>query len=156
MELARLGAALLLETIPDWLAGKIIPAVQDETLATFSTMIKKEDGRIDWSLTSGEIERMVRAFQSWPGTYTFWQGARNQIRLEIERADSGDDGADSGKRIADSPHAIGYVMRRGNELAVQTQDGILLITHLKPAGGKSMSAADFLRGHPDVIGTILS
>ena len=69
-ELAKLGAELLLETLSRWLSGKIVPMPQDELHTTFTKMIKKEDGLIDWSKSPEHIERMVRAYNPWPGTYT--------------------------------------------------------------------------------------
>ena len=67
--LANLGAKLLVETIPDWIKGDIIPRTQDELKATFTKIIKKEDGLIDWSKSSEYIEKLVRAYDPWPGTY---------------------------------------------------------------------------------------
>ena len=72
-ELAKLGAKLLLKTIPEWIAGKIKPKTQDETKATYTKIIKKEDGRIDWKKPAEYIERQVRALNPWPGTYTFYK-----------------------------------------------------------------------------------
>src|SRR3989344_3894723 len=60
--LAKLGAELLIETIPKWLNGEIIPHPQDDSQATFTKLIKKEDGKIDWTKRAEKIERTVRAF----------------------------------------------------------------------------------------------
>src|SRR6185295_7191226 len=69
-ELAELGAALLLETLPDWLAGNIAPETQDNSLASLAPRLKKEAGALNWAQTAFEIERQVRAFDPWPGTFT--------------------------------------------------------------------------------------
>ncbi len=69
-DLAQLGANLLVETLHKWLDKKISPIPQDESKATFTKMIKKENGLIDWSYSPEYIEKMVRAYNPWPGTYT--------------------------------------------------------------------------------------
>ncbi len=68
--LSALGADLLVPTLRDYVAGKIKPQAQDETQASYVKIIKKEDGRIDWTKPATEIERMIRAYNPWPGTYT--------------------------------------------------------------------------------------
>jgi len=82
-QLADLGAKLLSKTIPDWITGKIKPQAQDESKATYTKIIKKEDGRIDWKNTPEYIERQVLALNPWPGTYTLYKGKILKI-LKIE------------------------------------------------------------------------
>ncbi len=83
-ELARLGAQLLVETLPKYLEGKISPTPQDDARATGTKLIKKEDGYIDWSRPPAEIERMVRAYNPWPGAYT---KLKNGKILKIKKAE---------------------------------------------------------------------
>ena len=78
-ELANLGAKLLIGTIPKWIQGKIKPKPQDHSKATYTKILKKEDGKIDWTKKPEEIERQIRAFNPWPGTYTIY----NKKRLKI-------------------------------------------------------------------------
>ncbi len=78
-KLANLGANLLIETIPKWIQGKIKPKPQNELEATYTKIIKKQDGKIDWQKSAQEIERQIRAFNPWPGTYTIY----NKKRLKI-------------------------------------------------------------------------
>ena len=68
-----------METIPKWIDGKIKPEPQDESKATYTKILKKEDGRIDWQKTPEEIERQIRALNPWPGTYTVYNGKRLKI-----------------------------------------------------------------------------
>lgn len=68
-ELAKLGAKVLVEVLPKWINKEIIPKVQDESRATYTKLLKKEDGFIDWSKPTDYIERMVQAYNPWPGTY---------------------------------------------------------------------------------------
>jgi methionyl-tRNA formyltransferase len=82
-DLARLGADLLIETIPKYINKEIKAKEQDHTKATFTKIIKKEDGQADWSKTPQEIERQIRAFSPWPSTFTFVKKDAKQIRVKV-------------------------------------------------------------------------
>lgn len=82
-KLAELGAKLLVETIPKWVKGEIKTKPQDESKAFYTKILKREDGKIDWSKPAQEIERQIRAFYPWPGSFTFWKNKRIKI-LEAE------------------------------------------------------------------------
>lgn len=147
-QLSELGAELLLEVIPNWLNGTITPVPQDESRATYSTILKKENGRIDWSQSADAIERMVRAFIPWPGAYAFWKKNDNQVRLVIEDAEA---------RVMSEQRGggAGTVVEQYDGFGVVTGKDVLVVKRLKPAGGTSMPAEDFLRGHPTIIGSVL-
>jgi len=100
-DLAKLGAELLIKTIPRWIKGEIKPRPQDHKRATYTKLLTKKDGFVDWkkvvfAIQKGgkpalEIERMIRAFSPWPGTWTRVpvKGIRNQEsvkRLKILKA----------------------------------------------------------------------
>jgi len=70
------GAKLMLEALPLYLSNQIEPIEQDDSLATFTKRIKKEDGEINWDKPVEEIERMVRAYNPWPRAYTFLNDKR--------------------------------------------------------------------------------
>ncbi|MBI2450688.1 MAG: methionyl-tRNA formyltransferase [Candidatus Nealsonbacteria bacterium] len=83
--LAILGAEVLIDTIPDWLAGRIKARLQDGKKATYTKILIREAGLIDWQKSPQEIERQIRAFNPWPGTYAMHKGKRIKIlqaRLE--------------------------------------------------------------------------
>ncbi len=77
--LAKLGATLLKEAIPQWIEGKIVPQLQDETKANYTRIINKEEGKMSWNFTALELWRRVRAYDPWPGCYTSWLGKRLKI-----------------------------------------------------------------------------
>jgi methionyl-tRNA formyltransferase len=133
-KLSRLGGELLLETLPGYLAGEILPQPQPEEGVTYFGMIKKEDGLLDFNLPALELERKVRAFSPWPGAFMLW----NAGPLKIQRAHVSAGPAEAGKR--------GIV---GNLPAVGTANGWLVFDELQPAGKKSMPGKAFLAGARD-------
>ncbi|MEO0563720.1 MAG: methionyl-tRNA formyltransferase, partial [Chloroflexota bacterium] len=78
-KLSALGADLLAATLPGYLNGTVEPLPQDNETATIAPQIKKTDGEIDWTWSAEQIERLVRAYTPWPGTYTFWGDKRLKI-----------------------------------------------------------------------------
>ena len=72
--LFQMGAELLLEVLPGWQRGDIRPREQDESRATLTRRLSRDDGRIDWSRPAAEIARRVRAYDPWPGSFTYWRG----------------------------------------------------------------------------------
>ncbi|MEO8456311.1 MAG: methionyl-tRNA formyltransferase [Chloroflexota bacterium] len=141
--LAEVGADLLAETLPRWLAGEIEPQPQDGSQSTVTRLIKKEDGAIDWSLSAEEIARRVRAYNPWPGASTILNGETLHIWRAVSVA--GSSGEPPGTIVV-PPEAIDPA------LSVQAGDGLLEVHDLQRAGRKSLSATDFLRGMPRVIG----
>ncbi len=145
-KLARLRAELFIEVVPKWLAGEITPVPQDDAKATYSKILKKDDGRIDWKKPAEYIERMVRAFSPWPGTWTLWPSDQKIYRIRIETASAVEDETHQG-----SP---GHVWRKEPRyFLVKTGKGSLAVTKLTPEGKKPLSAPVFIHGYPNVIGT---
>src|SRR5271168_5246745 len=89
--LAQLGAELLVETIPDYVTGKISPKPQPAEGASYAAKIKKEDGKIDWNEPAEKILNRLRAFTPWPGAFTFLAGEPKASRpagLKIWKAET--------------------------------------------------------------------
>ncbi len=142
--LAELGAQLLIETLPRWLAGELTPQPQDSAQATYAPMIRKEDGLIDWTDPAVAIERAVRAFDPWPGAYTFWQGRRLRIaRAEALPAWCG-------------PQEPGTVVGLGaGAAAVVTGEGALRLVDVQLEGKRCTDCCSFVCGQPGLIGSVL-
>ena len=146
--LSRAGARLILKTIPRWLEGSIKPAMQDDTAATYTRLLTKEDGRIFWDKTADAIERRVRAYMGRPGSFFIWRRNAESLRCRIEAAH------------VEKGHAeekpIGLVWQAaGAALAVQTMDGSLAIDRICLEGKSLVSGEEFVRGYPDIIGAML-
>lgn len=136
-KLALLGAELLIETLPGYLSGTIQPQPQDETQVTYAPQVNKEDGHIDWTQPASVIERLVRAFTPWPGTFTYWYGRQ----LKIHSGTTGAGRAQPGRVITHEGH-----------IAIGTGDGFYYPAEVQPEGKKRMSIADFVNGHQQFVG----
>jgi methionyl-tRNA formyltransferase len=133
--LAQIGAELLVQTIPDYIAGNIAPRAQQADLASFAPKIKKDDGLIDWRLPARAIWNRVRAFTPWPGAFTHSPGPPQL--LKIWRAEIAAESGAPGEIL--SANKSGIVIACG-------QDALRVGT-LQREGGRRMSAQEFLAGH---------
>lgn len=141
--LAEIGARLLIETLPGYLAGLIQPLPQDETRATKCGLLKKEDGRIDWQRSAVDIERHVRAMSPWPSAFTRWEGRL----LRVLRAAA---------RAVDAPQSAlppGAVFMAGKAVYVRCGDGAVELIEAQPEGKRPMSGEEFARGQRDLPGS---
>jgi methionyl-tRNA formyltransferase len=139
--LSMLGGELLIDTLPAYLRGDITPQPQDDSLATFAPRIDKNEGHINWSHSAAEIERTVRAFTPWPGTFTYWNGKLLKII----------NGGDAPGQVAP-----GQVVKRGELIAIGTGDGLFYPSRVQLEGKKVMIMDDFMRGYPAFVGATLT
>ena len=139
--LFELGADLLVDTLPGWASGSVQASPQDESQATFTTLVKKEDGEIDWTDDAEWLARKVRAYEPWPGTFTRWDGKLLKI-LDAKCAEG-----------ATSPgHVVGL---DDGGIGIGTGDGLLVVNKLQNEGRRPSNAQDFVRGYPDFVGAEL-
>src|SRR5438094_958217 len=85
--LAMIGAALLVKTVPDYVAGKIVPRKQPQTGASYARKMTKEDGRLDWTRPARSLWNRVRALVPWPGAYTFLSAEPKPPLLKVWQAE---------------------------------------------------------------------
>jgi len=130
--LAEMGAKLLIETLPGYLAGEIQPKEQDHSAFTYAPMMKKEDGVLDFSQPAEYLERKVRAYQPWPGAFFLWQNQPMKVIRAAALKENTLPAAQTG--IVDRLPAVG------------TEDGTLLLMEVQPAGKKAMPGKVFLQG----------
>jgi len=136
--LARLGADLLVETIPDYAAGKISPRPQPKEGATYAAKIKKEDGRIDWSGPAEKILNRLRAFTPWPGAFTFLKTEVKPRLLKIWKAEIAEKSGNAGEILSADKNGI----------VVACGKNALRILELQREGGRRLTAEQFLAGFP--------
>lgn len=130
-KLSTLGADLLLETLPGYLSGKLTPIPQPEVGMTYAPMIKKEEGRLDFTRPAEELERRVRAFNPWPGAFMDLDGTL----LKVHRA-----------RVEAGDTSVGQRLVFQDQPAIGAGGGLLILEEVQPAGKKPMSGKSFLAG----------
>ncbi len=136
--LAALGAALLCEALPRYVAGALPLRTQPSEGVTYARKITREDGRLDWNQSAECLDRRLRAFTPWPGAFTFVPGEIRPKLLKVHAAEpiAGPFG-EPGKVVGDG--------RSG--LVVACGTGALRLTEVQPEGGRRMTAEQFLAGH---------
>ena len=144
-KLSHTGAQLLLDTLPGWFRKEIKPQPQNNADASYTKMLTKEAGEIDWKLPAVQIWRCVRAYQPWPGCYTRWQGKQLKILEAVPLAGAGLKESGTVVAVKDSAAAFGVV----------TRDGILGVIKVQLEGKKVVTAKEFLNGHRQIIGAVL-
>jgi methionyl-tRNA formyltransferase len=132
-KLAVLGAEAIVATLRDLEAGRARAAPQPEEGVTYAAKIDKRDAHLDWSRPAAELERVVRALRPAPGAF----GLLGAEPVKIWRA-----------RVADAAGTPGTVLSAGDELVIGCSQNALAVSELQRAGGRRLSAAEFLRGRP--------
>ena len=143
--LSAMGADLMVETLRKLERREIVPQPQDSRLATLAPMLKKADGRIDWTRPALELARRVRGLTPWPGAYTTFRGKNLHIwRAEAAAAPGG------------SQPAPGTILTEGGRLAVASGEGTLLVLEeVQLEGRKRLTAREFLNGARVQAGEVL-
>lgn len=134
-KLSLVGRELLLDTLPDYLAGNITPQPQDESQVTFSPNITPEEERIDWQLSARDIFNQVRGMSPWPVAHTIWQGTRFKLH-EVVLADL--------NHVEGTPGQV--IEKTKKSLVIATKEGAVSLTIVQPAGKPKMPIQDFLNG----------
>jgi methionyl-tRNA formyltransferase len=155
--LALLGRDLLIDALPRWAAGELVPTSQDDSLATYAPKITREDARLDWSLSAAELDRRVRAYRGWPDAFTTWQG--KQLKVLAAQPDPSPNPFPSEGRGQGGGVQIGRVVLAqdgtGQRPAVVTGDGLLVLDTVALEGKRPADGADFVRGYRTFVGADL-
>lgn len=133
--LAEMGGVLLVDTLKLIEEGKIVPEPQDDELATYAGLISKKDGKIDFSKSPVEIERLIRGFDPWPGAFCnlgedvikFWKA------IPTHEATAKEDGT--------------VLAADKDGIKVACGGKVLVVTEIQAPGKKRMAVGDYLRGH---------
>lgn len=170
-KLSAVGASLLLRTLEAVGDGTARYEKQPQKSPTpYASMLTKQDGRVDWTKSAAEIERLIRGLDPWPGTYTTYRGKTLKLwAAEVSEETPGAEaaqtaggpetgaGGESAARIqagarTEAPGAAAVVTK--DSLRIRTGDGLLSILELQPEGKKRMTVDAFLRGYPVEAGEI--
>ncbi len=142
--LAKLGAELLVEILPRWIEGNIEAEPQDHDKATYTKLIKKEDGEADWNLQAEQIERMTRAYEKWPGTYAKIPlgSLASKSLLKIIKAEVIE------RHLLLEP---GKIFEKDGFPCVACGERALKLLTIQPEGKNEMGGDAYLRGHREII-----
>lgn len=137
--LADFGGKAIVDALKLLEKGELRGETQNDELACYARKLSKEEGHIDWSQDALAIERLIRAFNPWPGTYTDLE----QQRVRIHEA----------KALADDSHKpAGTVTRREREgIDVACGAGTLRITRLQLPGARAQSVNDLINGGKELL-----
>ena len=137
--LAVEGADLVRECLGPWLRGEITPQAQDENRATMTRPLRRRDGRLDPQRSVDVLERQVRAYQPWPGTWLETVAGRLVVlRVEAIHGWTGGDDQPAG---------------RFGRFGLYVADGYLALREVQPAGGRPMTFDELVRGRPQIVGS---
>ncbi|HJD03528.1 MAG TPA: methionyl-tRNA formyltransferase [Candidatus Mediterraneibacter caccogallinarum] len=156
-KLAAAGAALCVKTLKALEDGTAVHEKQGESPTAYAKMLTKELGNIDWTQPAVKIERLIRGLNSWPGTYSHWNG--KVMKIWRAEAHTAEEGAKYAQDTAggEEPAQPGTVLSVGkNDFTVQTGDGVLRILEVQMPGKKRMETGAFLRGNTIEPGDVLT
>lgn len=140
MRLSELGALTLIEALALISVGSARETPQDDSLATYSPKVTRDDAKVDWTLGVDEVSRVIRAYDPKPAAFTTLNGL--DVKLFGARKVDGTDSAARPGRVVD--------FRQG--LIVACGDGLLCIRDVQPAGKSRMRSADWARGRGVTMG----
>jgi methionyl-tRNA formyltransferase len=144
--LAQLSPNALLACLDLLRRGAVQPEKQDDALATYAPKLMRQDGEIAWGKPAEEIERRIRAMTPWPGAYTFVTLGETRVILKVHRAEF---------RQGITEPAGTVVAANDADILVAAGKGGIALKDIQIAGGKRLTAAEFLRGHPIDLGAQL-
>jgi methionyl-tRNA formyltransferase len=140
--LALAGAELLLQTLPDYLAGTLGPQPQPSEGVTYAPALTKAEGALDPRRPAAALARQVRAFEPWPGAFFDWEGRRLIVRQALA--------------VGVRPEAAGRIGLVRGLPALGTAEGSLLLEVIQPAGRNPMPGEAFVRGARRFIGAMIA
>ena len=137
--LSDLGGDVLKRSLARYVEGELPVKPQPTEGVVMAPMIKKEDGRLDWSKSARELERRLRAFTPWPGAFCTFEGAL----LKVAKASAAEGKSEPGTVLAATADGI----------EVACAEGSLVLLTLQPEGKRAMTAKEFLAGRKLTVGS---
>ena len=149
--LFQLGARLLLDNLGPWVAGELTARPQIDAESTVTRKVERDDGRADWTMSAEQLERRCRAYKPWPGLYTQWDGKILKL-LDVTVPEPEGGTGDVGDL---PPGSVAQTDWGEAPFGVVTGQGILGLKNVQLEGRKAVTAAEFARGFPDILGAQL-
>lgn len=146
-KLNAVAQGLLLQTLPLWVKQRITAVPQDSEKVVLCQLIERADGKIEWAHEAQAIYNRFRAFDPWPGIFTFWKKEESFIRLKLINV--------SLQAQPVTTYRLGEVFQLADAIGVQTGSGVIILHSIQPEGKAIMPIKDFVNGNPDFIGGFL-
>ena len=159
--LAKLGAALLAETLPRWARHEVEPRPQDEALATYAPQLRKEDGLLAWDSPAVDLWRRCRSCYPWPGAFTYWEQGMLKVLEAAPLAAVAPDlapGTVSLMPAAEARQAARHpelLPEKNHVLVAAAGVGALALLRVQSQGGRPLTGEEFARGHRGLVGSRL-
>jgi methionyl-tRNA formyltransferase len=145
---AATATRLLTRALPEWLAGRAPARPQPDQGVTLTRPLRREDGLLDPNRPAVELERQIRAYQPWPGSYIQGENTGGE-RLIVRKAHVAP--SQPGDRVGGFSSASGPSATSSEAPFLGTANGRLVLERVQRAGGREMGAEEYLRGHPDLV-----
>jgi len=132
IKIAQTGSELIIDTLPDYIAGKLLPQPQSDSGATYAGLIRKEDGLLDFNQSAETLEKKIRAFNPWPICFLYWNSTPIRIfnvEISIE------------KKLGEFQRGI-----YNNYPSIGTSTNDLILLEIQPTGKKKIDGKAFLNG----------
>ena len=146
-KLAETTNQILIPTLDNYLEKKITPEPQDHSQATFTKIIKKQDGEIDWTNSAEKIYNQFRAFYLWPQIHTFWTINEKAEKLILTKIFA--------IKNSEKNRRLGEVYQKNDLILVKTTQGSIALKEIQLEGRNKLLIKDFLNGNPKLIDSVL-
>ncbi|MFA5318705.1 MAG: methionyl-tRNA formyltransferase [Patescibacteria group bacterium] len=140
-KLSKLSAEVAIKYIADYIEGRLKLQKQNEKQASQAPKLTRDSGKINWSKSAEEIERLIRAYYPWPGTWCKWNSKTLKI-ISVSNI------------IQINKHKPGAIFLHNKELAVQCAENAITIKELQLEGKNKMTSQEFLAGHKDISNSV--
>lgn len=148
-KLANLGGEIIIPTLLKYFNKELKPAPQGNNFS-YSPVLKKEDGRINWDMDAKKVERFIRSRQPWPGAFSrLFFSELDSLNFNIKIIEV------KTEILKENNYKTGEIFLNKTELAVQCGNNAVVIEKLQIEGKRIITAAEFIRGHKDLVGKIL-
>ena len=151
-DVAEKSAFLITEILADIISDNYSSAPQDNSLASYCYLVKKEDGLINWDEKTVQIERKFRAYKNWPGIFTYWKGKL----IVITECHAAAENSVKNISMADIAPGSPFWVDKKEGIFIKTADNFLAVTKVKPQSKNEMDFKSFLNGSKDFIGSVLN
>jgi len=149
VKLGEVAASLLMDNLSAYGDAKLTSKEQNHDEATFTGLIDREDGRIDWTaMSAAQVERLLRAYTPWPGIYTVWHRRGTPLRLKLLELTVGE-------APAGTAPGTGFVDPGCGLPGIAAAQGAVLFHWVQPEGKRQIDGKTFLNGYQDFIGAVM-